>query len=211
MFFILIALMFVGLGQVLGRAFDAYPNRVLGYTLNIGGSLAGILGFSALSFVQAPPVVWFLISCAGIAYLLYQEKALSPPRVLALVTLLIIIAVPRDWVDPKHETRWSPYYVVDRVRDRIIVNNISHQAMVPFETSGLSYSLIHLLERYSGGPPFQDVLIIGAGSGNDIAHALRFGVERIDAVEIDPVIQDIGIRYHPDHPYQDKRVVSSPR
>src|SRR5262245_5994070 len=45
-FFILIALMFVGLGQVLGRAFDAYPNRVLSYTLNIGGSLLGIVGFS---------------------------------------------------------------------------------------------------------------------------------------------------------------------
>src|SRR5829696_4042219 len=40
-FFVLIALMFVGLGQVLGKAFDTYPNRVLGYTLNIGGSLAG--------------------------------------------------------------------------------------------------------------------------------------------------------------------------
>ncbi len=39
-FFVCIALMFVGLGQVLGRAFDAYPNRVLAYTLNIGGSLA---------------------------------------------------------------------------------------------------------------------------------------------------------------------------
>src|SRR5688500_717811 len=35
-FFVLVALMFVGLGQVLGRAFDSYPNRVLGYTLNIG-------------------------------------------------------------------------------------------------------------------------------------------------------------------------------
>ena len=48
-FFVLVALMFVGLGQVLGRAFDAYPNRVIGYTLNIGGSLAGIIGFSAIS------------------------------------------------------------------------------------------------------------------------------------------------------------------
>jgi SAM-dependent methyltransferase len=206
-FFILIALMFVGLGQVLGRAFDAYPNRVLGYTLNIGGSLLGILGFSALSFAQTPPVVWFLISCGGIAYLLYQAKALSSPRVLALVTLLIIIVVPRDWLDPNRETRWSPYYVIDRVDSGIIVNNITHQGMVPFETGGSLYSLIHLLKRRSGGPPFQDVLIIGAGSGNDIAHALRFGVERIDAVEIDPVIQDIGIRYHPNHPYQDKRVV----
>ena len=44
-FFVLIALMFVGLGQVLGRAFDAYPNRVMGYTLNIGGSLAASPGF----------------------------------------------------------------------------------------------------------------------------------------------------------------------
>ena len=153
-------------------------------------------------------MAWFLISCAGIAYLLYQGKALSPLRVLALLTLLIIIAVPRDWFYPNHETRWSPYYVIDRVNETdITVNTIGHQGMVPFETSGSLYSLIHLLQRHSGGPPFQDVLIIGAGLGNDIAHALRFGVNRIDAVEIDPVIQDIGIRYHPNHPYQDKRVV----
>src|SRR5439155_13924058 len=133
-FFILIALMFVGLGQVLGRAFDAYPNRVLGYTLNIGGSLLGILGFSALSFAQTRPLMWFLISCGGIAYLLYQAKALSSLRVLAMVILLIIVAAPRDWLDPGHETRWSPYYLVDRVDSGIIVNNITHQGMVPFET-----------------------------------------------------------------------------
>jgi len=76
-FFVLIALMFVGLGQVLGRAFDAYPNRVMGYTLNISGSLAGIVGFSAISFIQAPPVAWFFISCGGIAYLLHQVGALT--------------------------------------------------------------------------------------------------------------------------------------
>ena len=108
-----------------------------------------------------------------------------------------------------HEVRWSPYYAVDRqkVTGEITVNTIGHQSMVPFEAGGSTYSLIHLLERQSGGPPFQDELIIGAGSGNDIAHALRFGVGAIDAVEIDPVIQDIGIRYHPDQPYEDKRVV----
>jgi len=62
---------------VLGRAFDSYPNRVMGYTLNIGGSLAGIVGFSAVSFMQAPPVVWFLICCAGVAYLLHQAGSLN--------------------------------------------------------------------------------------------------------------------------------------
>ena len=49
--------------------------------------------------------------------------------------------------------------------------------------------------------------IIGAGSGNDIDHALRYGVDRIDAVEIDPVIQSIGISSNPDRPYADPRVV----
>ena len=208
LFFILIALMFVGLGQVLGRAFDAYPNRVLGYSLNIGGSLVGILAFSALSLAQAPPAVWLLLICVGIGYLLYQDKALSRPRLVALALLTIFTAISADW-SGLHEMRWSPYYAVDRqkVTGDIAVNTIGHQAMVPFEAGGSTYSLIHLLERQSGGPPFQDELIIGAGSGNDIAHALHFGVGRVDAVEIDPVIQDIGVLYHPDRPYEDNRVV----
>jgi SAM-dependent methyltransferase len=208
-FFILVALMFVGLGQVLGRAFDAYPDRVVGYTLNISGSVLGILSFSVLSFLEAPPVVWFLPCLAGVAYLLHQSKSLTPPRILALLAVVVIFAARTEWQFPQGETRWSPYYSVYREKEtgQINVNTISHQTMVPFEKSGSPYSMIHLLQRHSGGAPFQDVLVIGAGSGNDLAHALRFGVGRIDAVEIDPVIQDIGRRYHPDRPYQDSRVV----
>jgi len=208
LFFVLIALMFVGLGQTLGRAFDAYPNRVVGYSLNIGGSLVGIVGFSLLSFAQAPPIVWFLISSAGVVYLLYQDKALS---IMRLVILAIVVGFTGFYIDRSddHEMRWSPYYAVDysKPKGEITVNSIGHQVMVPFNTGGSSYSLIHLLQKHSGGAPFKDVMIIGAGSGNDLAHALRFGVERIDAVEIDPVIQDIGIQNHPDKPYQDPRVV----
>jgi SAM-dependent methyltransferase len=209
-FFILIALMFVGLGQVLGRAFDAYPNRVLGYTLNIGGSLAGIVGFSAISFMQAPPAVWFLISCAGVAYLLHQVGSLTRLRALALLALVVWLAVPSELLRGEaHQTRWSPYYMVDHTiaSGSITVNTIGHQGMAPFASAGSSYSLIHLLQQHSGGAAFRDLLIIGAGSGNDLAHALKFGANRIDAVEIDPVIQDIGRHYHPDHPYQDARVV----
>src|SRR5215213_8292358 len=113
LFFVLITLMFVGLGQTLGRAFDAYPNRAVGYSLNIGGSLVGILGFSLLSFAQAPPAIWFLISCAGIVYLLRQEKALSLPRLLTLAAVVIFPAIPTNFSN-LHEVRWSPYYAVDR-------------------------------------------------------------------------------------------------
>src|ERR1051326_154342 len=98
LFFVLIALMFVGPGQVMGRAFDAYPNRILGYTLNIGGSLAGIVAFSGLAFLQAPPVVWFLICCGGIADLLYQERALNGVKIAALVTLVVLVSMPGDWL-----------------------------------------------------------------------------------------------------------------
>ena len=54
--------------------------------------------------------------------------------------------------------------------------------------------------------PFDDVLIIGAGSGNDVAAALANGVKHVDAVEIDPVINDIGRLKHPNKPYSDPRV-----
>jgi SAM-dependent methyltransferase len=209
-FFVLISLMFVGLGQVLGRAFDAYPNRVLGYTLNIGGSIVGILAFSALSFLHAPPALWFLVSCGGVAYLLHQTGALSRIRAVSLIVLVVCVSLQGDWMHPDRQAdHWSPYYVVnhDIPTGSISVNTISHQTMIPFAQAGSPYSLIHLLRQHTGGKPFDDVLVIGAGSGNDVSHALKFGVKEVDAVEIDPVIQTIGKNYHPDHPYQDARVV----
>ena len=209
-FFILIALIFVGIGQVLGRAFDGYPNRVGGYTLNIGGSLAGIAGFSLLSVLHAPPIVWFAIGCAGIAYLLHQAGTFSWARRRELIAILIAVTVPAAIMAHRagQEVSWSPYYAVQYMPSKqdISVNNIGHQAMVPYATRGSVYSLLHLLQRASGGAPFQDQLIIGAGSGNDVNHALRNGVARIDAVEIDPVILRIGMERNPDRPYDDPRV-----
>jgi spermidine synthase len=209
-FFILIALMFVGVGQVLGRAFDAYPNRVMGYTLNIGGSLAGIAGFSLASALQAPPLVWFLVGVAGMAFLLRQAGGLGWLRGAALAGILLAVTVPAairgDYLG--EETFWSPYYAVQYkpAKQEISVNNIGHQTMVPYAEKGSVYSLLHLLNRHAGGAPFQDQLIIGAGSGNDVDHALRHGVGRIDAVEIDPAILRIGMEHHPGRPYDDKRV-----
>src|SRR5437588_12151957 len=69
-----------------------------------------------------------------------------------------------------------------------------------------AYALPHLLNRDAGRPAFADVLIIGAGSGNDVSRALQWGAEHVDAVEIDPAIQRLGAEYHPDKPYQDPRV-----
>lgn len=210
LFFVLIAFLFVGLGQVLGRAFDVCPNRVLGYSYNIGGSLAGIAGFSILSFLRAPPAIWFAFTCAGIAWLLRSSGKLTGPRLLAMLGSVVLAMVPNaKQASGGAQTSWSPYYSVEYNPKNlaITVNNVGHQQMVPFSTGGSSYSLIYLLQKGSGGLPFKDVLIIGAGSGNDIDHALRYGVQHIDAVEIDPVIQGVGIENNPDRPYADPRVV----
>ena len=48
---------------------------------------------------------------------------------------------------------------------------------------GLSYALPHALNRDSGGAPFENVLVIGAGSGNDVSRVLQWGAKHIDAVE----------------------------
>ena len=52
------------------------------------------------------------------------------------------------------------------------------------------------------------MLIIGAGTGNDVAVALAQGAQRVDAVEIDPVLHRLGRERHPERPYQDPRVTA---
>jgi SAM-dependent methyltransferase len=51
-----------------------------------------------------------------------------------------------------------------------------------------------------------EVLIVGAGAGNDTAAALRNGAGEVDTVDIDPVIYSLGERLHPDEPYKSPHV-----
>jgi spermidine synthase len=53
------------------------------------------------------------------------------------------------------------------------------------------------------------VAIVGSGSGNDVATALRMGAAHVDAIEIDPAIAFLGTKYHPERPYDDPRVTLS--
>src|SRR5262249_8517322 len=104
--------------------------------------------------------------------------------------------------------RWSPYQKVEYESSRnIFVNGIGHQQMWSAATLQQSfYTIPYRYRAYRQLPPPQDVLVIGAGSGNDVAAALLSGAARVDAVEIDPVIADLGSKYHPERPYQDARV-----
>lgn len=217
-FFIVIALTFIGPGQELGRALKRWPNRIHAYTLNIVGSIAGIVLFGVCSWLELPPLVWFLLVAVAITYFFF----ISPHRLFSAATrgwsvaaaVLLTTAVALSAFTQARlgqngaRQMWSPYYRIDFTEKdlSLSVNLIHHQQMVSRNEKFPAYALPHLLNRDSGGRPFADVLIIGAGSGNDVSRALQWGAQHIDAVEIDPAIYRLGRQHHPDRPYDDQRV-----
>lgn len=220
-FFVIIALAFVGPGQQLGRALTRWPNRVQAYTLNIVGSIAGIVFFAACSWLELQAFWWFLIVAVGLGYFYFVSprsrlhgKTFGWSPVVAILLLLVVFLAgftPSHFVAQKRNESqqfWSPYYRIDFERSSLSlsVNLIYHQQMVSRAANFPAYALPHLLNRDAGRPPFENVLIIGAGSGNDVSRALQWGAKHVDAVEIDPAIYRLGRQYHPDHPYEDSRV-----
>jgi spermidine synthase len=217
-FFIIIALAFVGPGQELGRALKRWPNRVQAYTLNILGSIAGIVLFAACSWLEISSFWWFLLVVIGLGYFFFfsPRRFFSKRRLgstlltssLLVLTVWLAAFIPQLPGETQAVQFWSPYYRIDfKEADlSLSVNLIHHQQMVSRNEKFPAYALPHLLNRDVGQPPFADVLIIGAGSGNDVSRALQWGAQHVDAVEIDPAIYRLGRAHHPDHPYQDSRV-----
>src|SRR5262245_60376611 len=92
--FVLVALAMLGPGQQLGRALGRVPSRIEAYTLNIAGSLVGVLLFMVCSRLQLGPLWWFGFVSAGFVYLLVQHASLralaavvAPGAVLLVATL----------------------------------------------------------------------------------------------------------------------------
>lgn len=208
-FFLLIALIMVGPGQQLGRSLARLPNRLEGYTIDILGSLTGVALFAACSLFELSPLWWFGFVIAGLAYFLLRADV-APKFAFAAASAVVLALSILPMITQAGNAReiWSPYYRIDYQPDPrlITVNLIGHQQMQSHQSPFPAYALPHLINRDAGQKPFADVLIIGAGSGNDVSRALAWGATHVDAVEIDPVIQRLGKQDHPDHPYDDPRV-----
>ncbi len=208
--FLAVAVIMAGPGELVGECFQRLP-RLEAYRYDLVGSLIGITAFTGLAFLDAPPFVWFTI--IGVLYVALLGRPGLSVSVALLVALLLMFIYPM-----RHDKGvfWSPYYQVTTIATAdstgapawdVQVNGIPHQRLTSAaarEQEEPWYSEPYL--RVPRTP--QNALIVGAGTGTDIAIALSHGVRHVDAVEIDPTLLRFGRQNNPNHVYQDPRVTS---
>ncbi|MDQ1724831.1 MAG: hypothetical protein QOG52_1859, partial [Frankiaceae bacterium] len=206
--FLAVAAVLAGAGEIVGACFRQLP-RLEAYRFDLVGSLIGIASFTGLSFLGAPPIVWFGIAAA--IFILLFGKAGSSVSVAVTITLLAMLIYPL-----RHNTGdfWSPYYKVSteqRVDSlggaqwEVDVNGVPHQRLTSAATREKEEPYYLYPYQHIPKKPGR-MLIVGAGTGTDVAIALQQGATHVDAVEIDPTLQRFGAQHNPDHAYDDPRV-----
>jgi spermidine synthase len=209
--FTVCSLLFVPLGALMGAEFRKLP-PLRAYAWDIGGGLAGILLFGLLSAMRQEPLVWLVIGF-GVWTLVSLPDRRFAAAIAVTGAAAILMAQRMDNNRPK--SYWSPYYRIN-VRSinsafQIDVNGSLHQIAMPFDQRALQFDYTALAYRGYQQPyrlldKIDTALVVGAGSGNDLAMLLQRGAKYIDAVEIDPMIAEIGGDVHPMQPYSDPRV-----
>ena len=205
--FLLVTAVMAGLGQGVARIFVRFdPLRA--YRLDILGSLLGIVLFSVLSFLHQPPASWGVIAGGGLVVLLPRARWWQLAAVIAAISLLVLQSVLPN------ET-WSPYYKLSILQKSgpnpalyVSANNIPYQAARSVAVMRRQKQFYFRPYGHLATASLRDVLIVGAGTGDDTAVALAEGARHVDVVEIDPSLLAIGRRYHPNHPYGDPRVTT---
>jgi hypothetical protein len=197
--FTLVTIAFIQLARPLGQLLTALP-PLQAYAIDILGSLAGIAVFFVMSYLFLHPLVWFtVLALAFLPLLPMRQQGLMLPFFLATFYWVFLLG---------QGGFWSPYYRIlvnetPRGGYLINVNNIGHQETMPYlKKESFYFRAYDLL----GQRPFKNVLVLGAGTGSDAAIALHNGAEHVDAVEIDPLIYQLGRTLNPDQPYSDPRV-----
>jgi len=221
-----VALAFPPLGQLLGRWMEEHPRPIAAYTINIFGSLAGILLFDLLTLGRTPPWVWLALASLGLTVLLpWGSGGLSKGVALGGLLALPLVGLAASGKG----TIWSPYQKLSlstleqpsetgttTCGEIVSVNNVSYQAILELSRERMAarpdvyppaeVPYGHYVMPYTLVGPRRRALVVGSGAGNDVAGALEAGVAHVQAVEIDPAIVDLGRMRHPDQPYASPQV-----
>ena len=214
MSFVLCACICYPVGQLCGKLLQS-ADALKAYGLNLVGSIIGVVALCVMSLFWLPPAVWFTVTGGILLVFVLSRDARLPVGVASFCLLLAVLSWP---VQQEIQRIYSPYQLLERMAKSDGLMNL---------LSGGSYyqKVFNLAESNRGHEsednryvrayyefPFnfknrpQRVAIVGAGSGNDVAAALRMGAAHVDAIEIDPAIAYLGKHNHPEHPYDDPRV-----
>ena len=224
--FLTVMFLFVPIGQAVAVEM-AQHEPLPAYAVNVLASLVGVWIFAATSAAETPPVLWFGLAALGfVAYL-----AIRGISSLSVVGLQLGVLIGLGLL--MGGAIWSPYQKL--VIQEVVMERQSGGQLISvgyqLDTQvGFHQVAFDLSQEFLNSPqgelpvlrelarnydlPYQlidqgtEILIVGAGMGNDVAAGLRGGVGRIDAVEIDPEILALGIELHPERPYDDLRVNS---
>ncbi|MFJ4776720.1 spermidine synthase [Streptomyces sp. NPDC088762] len=197
--FLLTAVIMTAIGKITADFFRRLP-ALDAYRYDLLGSLTGSVAFALLSWLRAPSVVWGVLAAAALLVLGGRRNTLRYGIPLTAMVVALFLETTTAGIS------WSPYYKVQFFNPSISVNGIPHQVIAPLPTLLQENSPYRQAYDQTPGNPHKRVLVIGAGNGNDVAVALSQGAERVDAVEIDPRLQQIGAQLHPAKPYDDPRV-----
>ena len=219
--FLFLVWIFVPLGQIVSRQMDLAKRPLSAYSWNLFGSLAGILIFLLVSRLMLPPAFW--LGAVLVCFAILQEDMQDKKLVLALIIPLVLLL--HDSSDRDHFAIWTPYQQIeysrlyalngDFARGYVLVNHTGYQAIVDLSEAFLKRHPQLLKEAVDENPynlpfrfakPSPSVLIVGSGTGDDVAGALRNNSSIVDAVDIDPAIVALGRHEHPEHPYDSPKV-----
>ncbi len=206
--FIVIAITMTGFGEITGRAFREFK-ALDAYRWDIIGSILGTLSFTLIAFLRAPSWIWPIVTLVAL-WLLYGPRL---PWVSRIAMVLIIGTLVVESL--MAGISWSPYYKVHTEIQNagtineftnIQVNGIPHQNVMDVQQRLKAEPVYGRPYERAIDNPLNNVLVVGAGTGTDVALALSRGAKHVDAVEIDPRIQQIGSQVNPNKPYDDPRV-----
>ncbi len=220
LYFLCVVLVFIPLGQYTGKCMRAFA-PIPAYSMNLVGALAGTLLFAIVSFVWLPPIVWFaIIALLSLPLARAFPKWLWRAQLVAVGALIVVQGLPGDalW-SPYNKLVVTPLYGQDQSGSKfqwgyqlgvgeyyyqdlldLSENFFAAHPNVPLEFRFSEYEV-----PYAFAKP-ERVLILGAGTGNDVAAARRHGAQFVDAVDIDPGIIEFGKRLHPEKPYATNQV-----
>jgi hypothetical protein len=229
--FILNALVFVPLGDLIGSYFERMP-PLRAYSWDLGGAITGTALFGLFSYFWFSPILGLILAMA--VYFIYWRGLTSLMITGVFFTASLAIMI----IGADKTAIWSPYYhitvkelQVDGSLKAVFAppKNISTMQDPPFYIVQVNHDfymingtidsrrytepnpfLLNLAEQYTLPhlirPGAKDVLVVGSGGGIDVEAALLYEAARVDAVEIDPVIIQLGHQYNASQAYKGARV-----